>query len=230
MTAKVMPSVNVVIDPGTMSWASNQTATTRTTPQTTALRTVGTAYRSRVRVAAPRSRSCGSTSSTMKRMIIGRVARKLPTQVQEAGAYPTRYVADMPSTIAPTNVRGMLRRRPNIAAANASITSSVSALASSAPPPIGVIRMPASTASTEPRRRRRVAPRRATADRGDQDAGQHGEHRTHDPGEERDPLGVVPGELQQVGVVDNAPHGHAHPRPVEEQAETDRDRDGQHQA
>ena len=52
--------------------------------------------------------------------------------------------------MAPTNVRGMLRRRPNIAAANASMISSVRVPASIEPPMIGVTTTPANAARPAP--------------------------------------------------------------------------------
>ncbi len=55
-----------------------------------------------------------------------------------------------PSTTAPTNVIGRFRSRPNIAAANALITSRVRRVELSEPPWNGVIRMPASAESATP--------------------------------------------------------------------------------
>ena len=53
----------------------------------------GIANRSRVRNAtAPRSRSCGSTSSTMNSRIIGTARRKLPPQSNDFGHEPRRPV------------------------------------------------------------------------------------------------------------------------------------------
>ena len=88
--------------------------------------------------------------STTNSAIIGRETRKFDVQLQLVGKYANTYVPASPRTTAPTNVRGMLRNRPNMAAANASITKSVNMFASSVPPLIGVIRMPARTASVEP--------------------------------------------------------------------------------
>ena len=61
--------------------------------------------------------------------------------------------------MAPTKVRGRLLSRPNMAAAKASITSSVRALALMAVPWMGVMRMPASAARKEPPAQERVARR-----------------------------------------------------------------------
>jgi hypothetical protein len=53
--------------------------------------------------------------------------------------------------MAPMKVRGKLRSRPNMAAAMESRTSNVKVVTSKVPPPIGVMRMPASAASAPPR-------------------------------------------------------------------------------
>ncbi|KJF23088.1 hypothetical protein SZ00_00002 [Rhodococcus sp. AD45] len=99
---------------------------------------------------APRRRSCGSTISTTNNAIIGRETRKFDVQLQLVGKYANTYVPARPRTTAPTNVRGILRSRPNIAAANASITNSVNMFASRVPPLIGVIKIPANTANVDP--------------------------------------------------------------------------------
>ena len=73
--------------------------------------------------------------------------RRLPAQSNDVGMSPVGRSNAMrvakPSTTAPTKVSGRLRSRPNMAAANALMTSSVNSVALREPPVNGVIKMPA---------------------------------------------------------------------------------------
>ena len=82
-------SLNVMSGDGAMIRDNKKITTTNTAAAMYALRIDGNANRSRVRNAtAPRSRSCGSTSSTMNSRIIGTARRKLPPQSQFFGNSP----------------------------------------------------------------------------------------------------------------------------------------------
>ncbi len=140
---------------GAMIRDNKKITTTNTAAAMYVSRIDGSANRSRVRNAtAPRSRSCGRTSRTMNSRIIGTAMRKLPPQSQFFGNTPVGRSNAMrvanPSTTAPTKVNGRLRSRPNMAAANALMTSRVSSVALSDPPSNGVMRIPASADSDTP--------------------------------------------------------------------------------
>ena len=128
--------------------------------------------------------------------------RQRDAEVTDPGPAPTggrrpRSWLDRPSTMPPTNVRGMLRRRPNMAAANASITSRVSGVGAPGP----------------------------AADRGDQDAGEDREHGAEGPRQQWPTRsGSCAVELEQVGVVDDARMATPTRRAVEQQPQAGGDR------
>ena len=165
-------------------------------------RIVGTVKRSRVRwTTAPRSRSCGRTSSTTNSRIIGTASRRLLPQSNDFGMSPVGLLNAIrvakPSTIAPTNVQRQAAE-------------------------------PAEHRGRErvdDQQREQDRAQRSTLERRDQDAGQRGEADAEHPTDERRPVGPSAVQFEQRAVVDDRTHRDAGTGAVEEHAQPDRERD-----
>ena len=141
---------------------------------------------------APRRRSWGRNSSTTNSTIIGSETRKLPVHVQLVGG----EVAD------------------DVAAGEAEHEG--------ADERAGQAAQPAEHGGGEGvdhQQREGGGAHGRALDRRDEDAGQRGEERAQRPRQHGQPLGPPGVELEQVGVVDHRPHGHAGAGAEEQEAQ-----------